>query len=240
MGKTNYLKFFSLLAFIAFAAISCWATAESLHLLLSSWPIAFCWVVSVGFFIIASLGTKMIVDSLNQNVYIEKRGMMLGGGILLVILFWLICVMPTNTHTFFFRNVIKDKVTLDITTTQKYLSDIKNNQKNLGTIQCSNLCHEICEYTSREEIAVCNLASVALPKYIEYNKNLEPLLILLEKLKPINPSVYEKIKEDLDKELKYCPIDKYEYWADAPFRTIPKTKFNNLNDESDFINKIYS
>ena len=134
MGKTNYLKFFSLLAFIAFAAISCWATAESLHLLLSSWPIAFCWVVSVGFFIIASLGTKMIVDSLNQNVYIEKRGILLGGGIILVILFWLICVMPTNTHTFFFRNVIKDKVTLDITTTQKYLSNIKNNQKTTDSL----------------------------------------------------------------------------------------------------------
>jgi hypothetical protein len=128
MGATNYLKFFSLLAFIAFAAISCWATAESLHLLLSSWPLAFCWVVSVGFFIIASLGTKMIVDSLNQNVYIEKRGVLLFGGIILVILFWLICVMPTNTHTFFFRNVVNEKVNLDITTTKKYLNDVKNNK----------------------------------------------------------------------------------------------------------------
>jgi len=135
MGKTNYLKFFSLLAFIAFAAISCWATAESLHLLLSSWPLAFCWVVSVGFFIIASLGTKMIVDSLNQNVYIEKRGIMLGGGIILVILFWLICVMPTNTHTFFFRNVVNEKVTLDITITKKYLSNIKNNQKTTDSLK---------------------------------------------------------------------------------------------------------
>ena len=135
MGKTNYLKFFSLLAFIAFAAISCWATAESLHLLLSSWPLAFCWVVSVGFFIIASLGTKMIVDSLNQNVYIEKRGILLGGGIILVILFWVICVMPTNTHTFFFRSVIKDKVTLDITTTKNYLSQIKTNEVNQGNIE---------------------------------------------------------------------------------------------------------
>jgi hypothetical protein len=134
MGKTNYLKFFSLLAFIAFAAISCWATAESLHLLLPSWPIAFCWVVSVGFFIMASLGTKMIVDSLNQNVYIEKRGVMLVGGIILVILFWLICVMPTNTHTFFFRNKINEKVDLDITTTKKYLSDIKNNQKTTDSL----------------------------------------------------------------------------------------------------------
>jgi ribonucleoside-diphosphate reductase alpha chain len=39
----------------------------------------------------------------------------------------------------------------------------KSNQKHLGTIQCSNLCTEIIEYTSHDEIAVCNLASIALP-----------------------------------------------------------------------------
>ena len=43
----------------------------------------------------------------------------------------------------------------------------KSNQKNLGTIQSSNLCHEICEYTSPDEIAVCCLVSVALPKFLE-------------------------------------------------------------------------
>jgi ribonucleoside-diphosphate reductase alpha subunit len=42
----------------------------------------------------------------------------------------------------------------------------KSNQKNLGTIRCSNLCTEIVEYTSPDEIAVCNLASIALPKYV--------------------------------------------------------------------------
>ncbi len=40
----------------------------------------------------------------------------------------------------------------------------KNNQSNLGTIRGSNLCNEICEYTSPEEIAVCTLASISLPK----------------------------------------------------------------------------
>jgi ribonucleoside-diphosphate reductase alpha chain len=45
--------------------------------------------------------------------------------------------------------------------------NIKNNQKNLGVIQSSNLCHEIVEFTSPDEIAVCNLASLALPRYIE-------------------------------------------------------------------------
>ena len=42
----------------------------------------------------------------------------------------------------------------------------KSNQKNLGTIKSSNLCTEIIEYTAPDEVAVCNLASIALPKYI--------------------------------------------------------------------------
>merc|ERR1712061_398540 len=41
----------------------------------------------------------------------------------------------------------------------------KSNQQNLGTIHCSNLCTEIMEYTSPDEIAVCNLASLALPSF---------------------------------------------------------------------------
>jgi ribonucleoside-diphosphate reductase alpha subunit len=43
----------------------------------------------------------------------------------------------------------------------------KNNQKNLGTIKSSNLCTEICQYTSEDEVAVCNLASIALPKFVD-------------------------------------------------------------------------
>ena len=43
----------------------------------------------------------------------------------------------------------------------------KSNQKNLGTIRSSNLCTEILEYTSPDEIAVCNLASIALPMFIK-------------------------------------------------------------------------
>lgn len=44
----------------------------------------------------------------------------------------------------------------------------KNNQKNLGTINCSNLCSEIVEYSSKTETATCNLTSIALPKCVEY------------------------------------------------------------------------
>merc|ERR1711957_232245 len=42
----------------------------------------------------------------------------------------------------------------------------KSNQQNLGTIHCSNLCTEIIEYTSPDEVAVCNLASIALPSFV--------------------------------------------------------------------------
>jgi len=42
----------------------------------------------------------------------------------------------------------------------------KSNQQNLGTIKCSNLCTEIIEYTSEDETAVCNLASIALPRFV--------------------------------------------------------------------------
>ena len=43
----------------------------------------------------------------------------------------------------------------------------KSNQKNLGTIQCSNLCSEIIQYSSPSEISVCTLASICLPKYVK-------------------------------------------------------------------------
>jgi ribonucleoside-diphosphate reductase alpha subunit len=49
----------------------------------------------------------------------------------------------------------------------------KSNQKNLGTIKCSNLCTEIIEYTDKDETAVCNLASVALPKFVKADKSFD-------------------------------------------------------------------
>ena len=59
--------------------------------------------------------------------------------------------------------------------------NMKSNQKNLGTIKSSNLCTEVVQYTSPEEIAVCNLASVGLPMYVEFSDN-----------KDLNIKVYSK------------------------------------------------
>ncbi len=130
MNQTNYWKLLCCLGFIAFASVSCWATAESLNLLLTTWPKVLCWIVTIGFFIIASFGTKLIIDSLNQNIYMEKRGLSLTLGLFMVIIFWLCCSMPTNTHTFLYRTTVDGIVSNDISTTKGYLNEIKNNTNN--------------------------------------------------------------------------------------------------------------
>jgi ribonucleotide reductase alpha subunit len=85
--------------------------------------------------------------------------------------------------------------------------NIKNNQKNLGTIQSSNLCHEICEFTSRDEIAVCNLASIALPKFIEYNKD-NVLFYNFEKLREVIKQIVKNLNKIIN--YNYYPVKEAE------------------------------
>jgi ribonucleoside-diphosphate reductase alpha chain len=89
--------------------------------------------------------------------------------------------------------------------------NIKNNQKNLGTIQSSNLCHEICEYTSRDEIAVCNLASIPIAKFLEHkdgNKD-GPLTFNYEKLREVVKQVVKNLNKVID--YNYYPVKEAEY-----------------------------
>lgn len=199
MEQKNYLKLIWMVAFIAFAAVSCWATAESLHLLLSSWPLAMCWVVTVGFFIIASLGTKMIVDSLNQDIYLEKRSLRLVGGIVIVLIFWLICSMPTNTHTFFYRTVINDKVNTDISTTRGYLSQIKNNTNNKtqATVKVNELKNNVDVLLGELEAEIKNEVNPGFgPKSKEILRKFATLLEV-DKVEPL--SYKGTSKQDRDK-----------------------------------------
>lgn len=179
MEQRNYWKLLWVVAYVAFATVSCWATAESLHLLLSTWPKVMCWVVTIGFFIIASLGTKMIVDSLNQNIYLERRGLMLIGGVLITLVFWLICSMPTNTHTFFYRTVISDKVTGDISTTRNYLMQIQNNtnNKNQAQLKVNELKNSVDVLLGELEAEIKNEANPGDgPKSKEIRRKLAALL----------------------------------------------------------------
>ena len=74
----------------------------------------------------------------------------------------------------------------------------KSNQKNLGTIRSSNLCTEIMEYTSADEVAVCNLASISLPKFVEDKK------FDFAKLKDIARIVTRNLNKIID--INYYPI----------------------------------
>ncbi len=112
-------------AFIILAGISCWATEQSLHLLLlAGWPEVLVWGITIAFFVVASIGTKLIADSLFSSDFIENRKGKLWGGIALVVFFWLIMSMPTNTHTFFYNDKIGSTISQDIETTNKYLQHI--------------------------------------------------------------------------------------------------------------------
>lgn len=126
MEQKKYLKIGSVVFFLILAAYSCWATAHSLHLLMPKIPYVLVWGITIAFFIVASYATKMITDALNQNIYQENRKAKLGIGIVLLLIFWLICSMPTNTHTFFYNQKIGDVVTQDINVTKGYLSQLAN------------------------------------------------------------------------------------------------------------------
>jgi len=75
----------------------------------------------------------------------------------------------------------------------------KSNQKNLGVIKSSNLCTEIIEYSNKDETAVCNLASIALPKLIENGK------FNYEKLYEITKTITYNLNEVIDK--NFYPVE---------------------------------
>ncbi|XP_071445370.1 ribonucleoside-diphosphate reductase large subunit [Hetaerina americana] len=75
----------------------------------------------------------------------------------------------------------------------------KSNQQNLGTIKCSNLCTEIVEYSSPDEIAVCNLASIALNMYVKPEKVYD-----FVKLKEVTKVITKNLNKIID--VNYYPV----------------------------------
>jgi ribonucleoside-diphosphate reductase alpha chain len=87
----------------------------------------------------------------------------------------------------------------------------KSNQKNLGTIRSSNLCTEIMEFTSKEEIAVCNLASISLPMFVEKGKFDHKLLFNVTKrvtrnLNKVIDRNYYPVKEAENSNMRHRPV----------------------------------
>jgi ribonucleoside-diphosphate reductase alpha chain len=94
----------------------------------------------------------------------------------------------------------------------KDAANAKSNQQNLGTIKSSNLCTEIIEYTAPDEIAVCNLASIALPKYVtesgmfDHNKLFEVTYQATINLNKIIDENFYPVEEARNSNLRHRPI----------------------------------
>jgi ribonucleoside-diphosphate reductase alpha subunit len=88
----------------------------------------------------------------------------------------------------------------------------KSNQSNIGIIRCSNLCAEIVEYSDDDSIAVCNLASIALPKFVKSTTTFDfhelgrITEMVVENLNNIIDRNYYPIPEARDNNLKHRPI----------------------------------
>jgi ribonucleoside-diphosphate reductase alpha chain len=88
----------------------------------------------------------------------------------------------------------------------------KSNQQNLGTIRSSNLCTEIIEYTSPDEVAVCNLASIAIPKFVkedrtfDHDKLFEVTYRVTRNLNRVIDRNYYPIPEARNSNMRHRPI----------------------------------
>lgn len=87
----------------------------------------------------------------------------------------------------------------------------KSNQKNLGTIKSSNLCTEIVEYTAPDEVAVCNLASIALPRFVingkfDHQKLFEITYTATKNLNCIIDENYYPVVEARNSNMRHRPI----------------------------------
>lgn len=87
----------------------------------------------------------------------------------------------------------------------------KSNQKNLGTIKSSNLCTEIMEYTAPDEVAVCNLASIAVPKFVidgefDHNELYKVTYRVTKNLNKVIDRNYYPVKEAENSNMRHRPV----------------------------------
>ena len=87
----------------------------------------------------------------------------------------------------------------------------KSNHQHLGTIKSSNLCCEIVEYTSPDEIAVCNLASISLPRFLtngvfDFEKLHEVTIVVTKNLNKIIDLNFYPVPEAKNSNMRHRPI----------------------------------
>ena len=107
----------------------------------------------------------------------------------------------------------------------------KSNQQNLGTIKSSNLCTEIVEYTSPDEVAVCNLASIALPKFVDEEKQefdfdglIQITKMAIRNLNKVIDLNYYPVKEAENSNFRHRPVGLGKWYSRSVILVFVLTK----------------
>lgn len=159
-------KLIWIVGFMVVAAISCWATASSFHLMMPGMPIVAVWAMTIVFFILASYAVKMIFDALNNDGSLSHPKAMLWGGLALLIFTWIIISLPTNAHTFFYRLKIGDVATDDLKATKVYSQQLKD--KSVTDSAYFKIEEEVLkEWSEFEREVNAGVSGAGLGKYAE-------------------------------------------------------------------------
>lgn len=138
MRQLQLKKLFFWFAFLTVGFFSCYWTSESLYIWQPVLGRAGSWLLAILFYIIASIGFQMILNACNRHYdfygHTLGRGASLIVGIIFLICFWLVCSMPTNTHTLLYNEEARAVITDDLFTTRGYLNELQKNNKAIKDI----------------------------------------------------------------------------------------------------------
>lgn len=138
MRNFQFKTLFYWFAFIVLGFFSCYWTSDSLYVWQPVLGLTGSWLLAILFYVMASLSFSLVLNAFNRDIdFYGKflgRGASLLVGIIGLLLFWLVCSMPTNTHTLLYNAEVRNTLSKDLSETQNYLSAFKNKNSAIDAI----------------------------------------------------------------------------------------------------------
>ncbi len=139
MQRLQFKTIFCWLAFIVLGFFSCYWTADSLYIWQPILGLVGSWLLAILFYVMASLCFSLFLNALDKrhDFYGKflNRGASLTLGIIGLLLFWLTCSMPTNTHTLLYNAEVRNTLSQDFATTIDYLDAFEKNNTAIKNIE---------------------------------------------------------------------------------------------------------
>lgn len=138
MQRLQFKKLFFWFAFIVLGFFSCYWTADSLYIWQPVLGMIGSWLLAILFYVMASLCFSLLLSALDKrhDFYGKflSRGASLFLGLVGLLLFWMICSMPTNTHTLLYNAEVRNTLSQDFATTIDYLESLEKNNTAIKNI----------------------------------------------------------------------------------------------------------